>query len=416
MHHNVDPWRVSMKRREFCSMAAMSALAIAPNPVLSALEAAAPQRPVGKKGVSVDVATIDRARIIRDAKQYLNERPLTITSSHSARTPGGLHDFFSEGDYWWPDPKNPDGPYIRRDGESNPDNFVAHRQALMRLSVMMPALVAAWKLTGDKVYAARAREHVVAWFITPDTKMNPNLQYAQAIKGVNPGRGTGIIDTIHMVEVTRAASLMKDSGIWASPNEYGEIQAWFKDYVRWMTTSKNGIEERDATNNHGSCWVMQVAAFASFTNDQESMRFCADRFKNKLIPEQVAANGSLPMELARTKPYSYSLFNMDILSTICQILSSNNDDLWSFSTKDGRSMQKVIGYMEPYIADKTKWPKPPDVEYFNDLPVRQPSLLFGGLAYGEADWVNLWKQLTPEPTVPEIIRNFPIRQPLLWVS
>jgi hypothetical protein len=106
---------------------------------------------------------------------------------------------------------------------------------------------------------------------------------------------------------------------------------------------------------------------------------------------------------------------MDILSGICQIISAEATDLWKFSTEDGRSMEKVIGYMVPFIADKGKWPKPPDIEYFNDLPVRQPSLLFGGIAYGNPQWVNLWKRLNPEPKVPEIIRNFPIRQPLLWI-
>ena len=368
------------------------------------------------KRIAVDVAAIDRRRVIADADRYLAEAPVTITASRSDRSPGGVHDYFSQADYWWPDPKNPGGPYIRRDGESNPQNFVAHREALMRLSVMVPALAVAWKLTGQKRYAEKAREHAVAWFLDTATKMNSNLQYAQAIHGVSTGRGTGIIDTIHLVEVTRAIEALRDAGVWASPAEYDAIQAWFREYVHWMTTSKNGIEERDAANNHGSCWVMQVAQFAAFTGDRENMRYCADRFREKLVPDQVAADGSLPLELARTKPYSYCLFDMDILSTICQILSTGPEDLWSFTTADGRGMKKVIGYMAPFIADKSRWPKPPDVEYFNDLPVRQPSLLFGGLAYGEASWIELWKRLNPEPTVPEIIRNFPIRQPLLWVS
>jgi hypothetical protein len=122
-----------------------------------------------------------------------------------------LHDFFSEGDYWWPDPQNPDGPYIQRDGMTNPNNFVDHRKYLMRLSVQVPALVAAWKLTGDERYARHAVKHLRAWFIDEKTKMNPNLQYAQAIHGRFTGRGIGIIDTIHLVEVARAIEWLKDS-------------------------------------------------------------------------------------------------------------------------------------------------------------------------------------------------------------
>src|SRR5258705_6025139 len=127
-----------------------------------------------------DLSTFDRARVLKAANQYLSAKPITITASSSPRSAGGRHDFFSEADYWWPDPKDPNGPYIQRDGMSNPDNFVEHRRALMRLSVQAPALVAAWKLTGDKRYAKHAAAHLRAWFIDKTTRMNPNLQYAHA--------------------------------------------------------------------------------------------------------------------------------------------------------------------------------------------------------------------------------------------
>src|SRR5436190_15963908 len=196
------------------------------------------------QGPEPNVATIDRARILKAANQYLSEKPITITASTSPRSAGGPHDFFSEGDYWWPDPKNPDGPYIQRDGMSNPDNFVEHRRALMRLSVQVPALVAAWKLTKEKRYATQAGSHLRAWFIDERTRMNPNLQYAQAIHGRTTGRGTGIIDTIHLVEVARAIEILKHSSA-LSATELGAITQWFKDYLAWMTTSKNGTDERD---------------------------------------------------------------------------------------------------------------------------------------------------------------------------
>jgi hypothetical protein len=397
-----------MRRREFCCGLAIMAAA-------TCTRLRAQHGELSDREVIALVKRVDSSRVIGDADAYLKEAPQTIMSWHSDRSPGGPHDYFSEGDYWWPNPKDSNGPYIRRDGQSNPENFVAHREALIRLSLIVPALVIAWKLTGKRAYAARAREHLVSWFVAPATRMNPNLQYAQAIKGISKGRGTGIIDTIHLVEVTKAAKLIQAVDVWSSPSEYDSVQAWFREYLDWMATSKNGIEERDAKNNHGSCWVLQAAAFSAFVADREKLQFCAERFKNDLIPEQVAENGSLPLELARTKPYSYSLFDMDILSGICQIISAEGTDLWKFSTGDGRSMQKVIAYMVPFIEDKRKWPKPPDVEYFNDLPVRQPSLLFGGIAYGKPQWIDIWKRLNPEPKVPEIIRNFPIRQPLLWI-
>lgn len=392
-----------MNRREFCAaagatVATANAWAVAP--------------------ASVDVATVDHDRILRAANTYLNEKPITVTASHSPRSAGGVHDFYSEGDYWWPDPKNPGGPYIRRDGETNPQNFTAHREAMVRLSLQVPALAAAWKITRDaelrKKYAAKVGDHLRAWFVDEATKMNPNLEYAQAISGVNKGRGIGIIDTIHLVEVARSADLLEQGKALDAATAKG-VRAWFAQYVEWMTTSKNGAEERDAKNNHGSCWVMQVAEFATYTGNTKWTAWCRERFRNVLVPDQVAANGSLPLELARTKPYSYALFDMDILSAICQILSRPGDNLWAFTTPDGRGMKKVIEYMFPFIADKKKWPLKPDVEYFDDFPVRQPSLLFGGLAYDQQQWVALWKRLDADPTVGEIIRNFPIRQPVLWL-
>src|SRR2546421_7850340 len=112
-----------------------------------------------------DVRTFERARVLKAANQYLSEKPITVTASSSPRSAGGPHDFFSEADYWWPDPKDPNGPYIQRDGMSNPDNFVEHRRALMRLSVQVPALVAAWKLTKDNRYAEHAVYHLRACII-----------------------------------------------------------------------------------------------------------------------------------------------------------------------------------------------------------------------------------------------------------
>ena len=192
--------------------------------------------------VTAQDAVFDRARVVKAAKKYLKEAPITITATKSSRSAGGLHDFFSEGDYWWPDPQNPDGPYIQRDGMSNPNNFVEHRQYLMRLSVQVPALVAAWKLTKDERYSKHAVKHLHAWFIDEKTRMNPNLQFAQAIHGRFTGRGIGIIDTIHLVEVAQAIEVLKDSNA-LSMNDLGGLIQWFTEYLKWMTTSKNGIDE-----------------------------------------------------------------------------------------------------------------------------------------------------------------------------
>jgi hypothetical protein len=368
------------------------------------------QRPPG-----FDVAAFDRTRVLEAAKRYLLEAPVTITASSSPRSAGGLHDFFSEADYWWPDPQNPEGPYIQRDGMSNPDNFVEHRRYLMRLSVQVPALAAAWRLTRDDRYAAHAVRHLRAWFIDERTRMNPNLRFSQAIKGRVTGRGTGIIDTIHLVEVARAVEVLRDSRALTGSDQNG-IKGWFTGYLKWMTTDKYGIDERDAKNNHGTCWVMQVAAFAHLTGDEELLRYCRERYRTVLLPNQMAADGSFPEELRRTKPYGYSLFNLEAMATVCEILSTAGDDLWSFELSDGRGMKRAMAYMAPYISDKKSWKRPPDVMYDKEWPMRQSSLLFAGLRFGNRDYLDLWKSLKADSMVEEVVRNFFIRQPVLWVG
>jgi hypothetical protein len=375
---------------------------------LAAVSAAAGQ-------TAFDVAAFDKARVVKAANQYLSEKPLTITASVSARSAGGKHDFFSEGDYWWQNPENPNGAYIQRDGMTNPDNFVDHRRFLMRLSVQVPALAAAWLLTKDKRYAKKAGEHLRAWFLSAATRMNPNLQYAQAIKGVTTGRGIGIIDTIHLVEVARAVEILENSKV-LKRSEIDGIKKWFADYLEWLTTSKNGLEEREAKNNHGTCWVMQAAAFAHLTGDKELLEFCRSRFKTVLVPNQIEKDGSFPRELRRTKPYAYSLFNLEAFAAICRILSTPEENLWQFETPDGRSVKRAVEFMFPFIRDKKTWTRPPDVMYDREFPMRQNSLLFSGLALGRADYIEVWKTLPADSGVEEVIRNFFIRQPVLWAK
>ena len=398
-----------LSRRDFCATTAGIFLAGLMKPEFL------PAANKKTKSSAFDVAAIERGRVLSAADRYLKESPITITSYTSPRSAGGKHDYFSEGDYWWPDPKNPDGPYIQRDGMSNPDNFTAHRHALIRLSLEAPALAAAWMLTKDEKYAAHAAKHLRAWFLDPATLMNPNLQYSQAIKGRFTGRGIGIIDTIHLVEVARAVPALENSKA-LTKDEYKGLKKWFSDYLTWMTTSPHGEEEREAKNNHGTCWVMQVSEFARYTGNQELLAFCRNRFKTVLVPNQIAANGSFPQELRRTKPYSYCLFNLDAMTTVCQTLSIPEDNLWTFTLPDGRGIGAAMAFMYPFIANKKSWPSPPDVEYFDQFPVRQPSLLFAGLGLSHPEYLQLWRSLNPDPTVEEVIRNYPIRQPVLWVG
>jgi hypothetical protein len=359
-------------------------------------------------------ASVLANKIIQQADATLFEKPITVTAYSSERSKGGKHDFFSEGDYWWPDTLHPNGPYIQRDGLTNPQNFTAHRLAMIRFSKVVGSLTSAYILTKNTKYSNAAVGHLKAWFIDTATLMNPSLLYGQAITRKVSGRGIGIIDMIQMVEVAQSVSVLEKSGL-INNKDISEIKNWFTQYLKWVTTHSYGIEEREAKNNHGTCWVMQVSVFAKLVGDTSLLSYCNNRFKTVLLPSQMAPNGSFPLEIKRTKPYGYSLFNLDAMVTLASVLSTQKEILFDFIGTGNVSIRKGIEFMFPFIVNKASWPYAKDVMYFDEWPVAPIALLFGSKATNNAGWFDTWKKLEHFPTNEEIIRNTPIRNPLIWI-
>jgi hypothetical protein len=362
-----------------------------------------------------EVLAHDRARILAAANAFLELEPISIAKLPAKLSEGGRNDFYSNGDYWWPDPTKPGGlPYIKRDGETNPENFTGHRDAVRDLRDAVAALGAAWLATKDERYPAKAVELLRVFFLDPSTRMNPHLKYAQAIPGITPGRGIGIIDTLHLIEIPKALAAM-DGSAAITPEFKAGLQDWFREYLKWMLGSKNGKEEAATKNNHAVAFYLQVAVFAEFSGDAAALAECRKRFKEVFVPKQMGPDGSFPLELARTKPYGYSIFQLDNMATLCQVLGLAEEDVWNFALPDGRGMRSAMAYLYPFLEDKSKWPLKPDVQAWEGWPARQPCLLFAGIALGEPRYIDLWKKLEPDPRDPEVRRNIAITQPLLWL-
>jgi hypothetical protein len=197
--------------------------------------------------------------------------------------------------------------------------------------------------------------------------------------------------------------------------ESSEVKRWFTSYLKWLSSSERGIKERDTTNNHAICWALQAAEFARLADDEGARNEVYRLYRETLLPDQMAADGSFPRELKRTKPYSYSIFNFDVMAGLCQSLKGLLPDPPTFKLSDGRGLCKAAEFIQPFIKNKSTWKWAKDVEHFDALPVRSPGLLFSGIACHQPQYVDLWRTLNPDPADKEIIRNFPIRQPLLWV-
>jgi hypothetical protein len=229
------------------------------------------------------------------------------------------------------------------------------------------------------------------------------------------GRGIGIIDTIHLMEVAKAIAAIENSET-VSDTDIEKLKDWFATYLDWIFTHEYGIAERDNGNNHSVCWALQASVFAELVENKEVKDYCRNMYKTVLLPDQMGENGSFPLELERTKPYGYSLFTLDAMAGLCQELSTPENNLFEFSTPNGKSIEKGLAFLYPYVKDKGSWPYKKDVMYWDEWPVRHSSFLFGGLALQNEAYLELWRFLDADFDNPEVVRNMAIRYPLLWVN
>lgn len=360
------------------------------------------------------IIEIERNRVIKRADKFLNENPRTVTASSSPRSMGGKHDFFSEGPYWWPDPANPNGPFIRHDGLRYPGHFQDHDSDLRNFSWIVGTQTSAWILTGKEKYVKAAMEHLKAWFVDTTTMMNPNMLYAQAINGICTGRGVGLIDAGQLMDVAQSVLILEKSP-YTSAKDIAQIKEWFTLFIGWMTTHPYGIDEMNALNNHGTWWHAQIASYARLVGDQKILQLCRDHYKEILLPNQMAANGSFPEELARTKPYSYSLFNLDATAALLWILSEKSFNDWNYTLSDGRGLRKGLDYMLPFLNDKTKWTETKDLDHWEAQPEPRQFMLFAALAGNDPVWFDLWKSLDKKKGNDESRRSMMLKNSLLWI-
>lgn len=400
-------------RRQFCANAAVPLI------VPSALRAQRQPLLSGGSGSHPDVATIDHDRILAAAQSYLGNAPVTVTSFPSDNNPGSVHDFFSEADDWFPDAAAPNGPYIHRPDQVNPEAFSKHRETLIHFSTEVTALTSAFLLTRDMRYASHAADHLRAWFIDPACRMTAAVPYAQMVPRTNTPRFEGVIVTVHLAEVALAVSLLGSSNILPE-GETSAVYAWFTTYLDWLNTSRVAALARDQKDHHGTSWLLQAAAYArlapiSAKSDDHVLVGLRHQFKSTTLRAQVSAEGNFVHELMTSNPYRNSLFNLDMLAGICDLLSTRFESMWEYELQDGPSMRAAVARHFPFMANRGAWPYRADASHFAELPVRNPSLLLAGRAYSRPEYIELWKTLNPDPTDPAIQRCFPIRQPLLWV-
>jgi Alginate lyase len=296
------------------------------------------------------------AKLEKDARRAMQQQPSSVISKAVTPPSGDKHDYMSQAPYFWPNPDKPDGlPYINRDGERNPEIAkITDHLALDQMEAAVQTLSLAYYFKNNEEYATKATQLLRAWFIDPPTRMNPNLEYAQFIPGVNTGRGIGLIETRGLVNIVDAVGLLAGSKSWTAADQKA-LEAWFSTFLQWMQESRNGREENAAKNNHGTYYDVQAMSFAMLIRKNDLAKKIAEAAKEKRIALQIEPDGRQPLELRRTKAWSYSNMNLDGLLQLARLAESVGVNLWSYQTKDGRSIRAALDYLYPYAMEDQKW-------------------------------------------------------------
>ncbi len=280
----------------------------------------------------------------------------------------------------------------------------ADSAGFLAFTLSIPALAAASIIDpahADR-YGRQAAVQLKAWFVAAETRLDdaPRLKEFELV-AERSALGEMCVALPHLE---------------LAPDLRAQVKAWFASYATWLTEDRTALLARDARSHFGSSWLLQTTAAARLTANDTILSECRHRFKTSTLRAQINAEGLFPHELTTDNPFRNSLYNLDLLAGACQLLSTQFESLWDFELQDGPGMRSAIAKHAYYIADPVKWPYPADASRFKLLPCRRPALVLAGRAYQDAAYVTLWRGLNPDPTDPEILASFPIRQPLLWVT
>ncbi len=292
--------------------------------------------------------------IVEDADTALEQAVANVVDEGALPPSGDPHDYYSYSPYWWPNPENPDGPYIWRDGEVNPDRITSDVSRIEAMVHRVTSLVPAWYFTGDQRYAESAVEQLRAWFIDSATKMNPNVQFGQKRRGHNYNSPSGVLEAWRMRWVIDCAILLESFPGWTE-EDANALRSWFSQFATWMVESPTGIEESMQPNNHGSWYNAQLILYALYGQNFDLARKQLDGMPARIF-SQVFIDGRQPQELIRTRSLNYSIYNARALITVARLGRHLDYDLFAYRSLEGRSIRLAVDYMTPFIFGEKEWP------------------------------------------------------------
>ena len=315
-----------------------------------------------------------------DAKKALKAENFSIVNKDGTPPSGDKHDYMSQAPYYWKNPNTASGfPYVRRDGERNPEiSKYPDHATLDNMVDAVQTLALAYYFSNDEAYAAKAAQLLRVYFLDAATKMNPNMQYAQAVPGESTGRIYGVLESRGLTRVVDSIGLLQNSKSWTKADQQG-IENWFSSFLKWLTESKNGRGEGETVNNHGTLYDVQIVSYALFLGKNDLAKKILETAKQKRIAKQIEPDGRQPHELERTKSWNYSTMNLEGLMWLAKLGESVGVDLWNYQTPDGRGIRRAIDYLYPFAIGEKKW------EY-QQIEGWQPNRLFSLLRFADGKY------------------------------
>lgn len=326
--------------------------------------------------------------------------PYSVMNKSVMPPSGNKHDYISLDEYYWPctcsstsplDPPNctvslsspaPGSkppprpcdnatglPYVRHDGFLDPR--IADYDFLQFSSLVSDSvtLALAYALSGNESYARGAARVLRTWFVDPATAMRPNLDFAQVVPGVFPtGQHSGLIDAnCHLPGVWDAVTLISASPAWTA-GDNKTIAQWGRAYNEWLQTSPAGRNEsRLEHNNHATWQIVGLASGALWLGDvATAAEVLGDHARAAIVGQQVALNGSLPYELARTRSQFYTDFNLHAMFDAAWMsdLAHVQPGLFAYaSPENGTSIRRALDFLVPFAVGGETWPWPEVLPY-----------------------------------------------------
>jgi hypothetical protein len=327
-------------------------------------------------------------RLRADANKRMTQGPWNVTTERPVDLPLDPHDYYSEAPYYWPDPENPTGPYILREGHLNPERFSANRNSLASVCDTIFSLGTAAFLFDDDRYAQRASRIIQAWFLNPKTRMNPNLEYAGAIRGLNTGRPSGILEGRVLIRAIQGMEFLARTGNWDAKDQIA-VQKWFEEYLHWLLQSRSGLEEKASGSDQASWWAAQVAAVSTFVDNEPAEQLAFNVYRDRIFPRQVGPGGTIARDESRASVYS-AVFNLEALTLVCRIAETQDINLWNLHARNGYDLNAAINYLEPYLADSRKWSREEAVDLETD---QLYFVAFAGMGLKRPEYIALYRKL-----------------------